>query len=112
MRLVVRMPRITVEQMTDFGCAVLRSLCPANETLTEACFRKTTLPFVGDSHKIRRLDNSSLPDPEYTMLVLSPMSRMSYLVDISNQLCLVGMSRRVCSLKLFDFRLQPGHAGQ
>ena len=44
-----------------------QSLCPANEPITEKCFQKTTLRFVGDFHKIRRLDNTSLPEPEYTI---------------------------------------------
>ena len=52
---------------SNHGGGYVYSLCPANETLTEECFQKTTLPFVGDWHKIRRLDNTSLPDPEYTM---------------------------------------------
>ena len=52
---------------SNHGGGYVYSLCPANETLTEKCFQKTTLPFVGDFHRIRRLDNSSLPDPGYTM---------------------------------------------
>jgi hypothetical protein len=53
----------------NHGGGYVYSLCPENETLTEACFQKTTLPFVGSFHKIRRLDNTSLPEPEYTMCV-------------------------------------------
>lgn len=49
------------------GGGYVYSLCPANETLSEACFRKMTLPFVDDFHTIRRLDNSSLLEPEYTI---------------------------------------------
>jgi hypothetical protein len=52
---------------SNHGGGYSYSLCPANETITEECFQKTALPFVGSSHKIRRLDNNSLPDPEYTM---------------------------------------------
>jgi hypothetical protein len=52
---------------SNHGGGYLYSLCPANETLTEACFRRTTLTFVGDFHVIRRLDNSSLPEPSYTI---------------------------------------------
>ena len=52
---------------TNHGGGYVYSLCPANETLEEKCFQQTTLPFVGDYHKIRRLDNDSLPDAEYTM---------------------------------------------
>jgi hypothetical protein len=33
------------------------SLCPAAEALTEKCFQMMTLPFVGDTHTIRYLDN-------------------------------------------------------
>ena len=52
---------------SNHGGGYVYSLCPANESLTEACFQKTTLPFVGDFHLIRRLDNSSLLEPEYTI---------------------------------------------
>ena len=52
---------------SNHGGGYIYSLCPANETLTEACFQKITLAFVGDFHVIRRLDNTSLPEPEYTI---------------------------------------------
>jgi len=52
---------------SNHGGGYVYSLCPSNQTLTEACFQTTTLPFVGDFTKIRRLDNTSLPDAEYTM---------------------------------------------
>lgn len=52
---------------SNHGGGYVYSLCPAGEPLTEECFQKTTLHFVGDFHVIRRLDNSSLPEPEYTM---------------------------------------------
>ena len=52
---------------SNHGGGYVYSLCPENETLTEACFQKNTLAFVGDFHKIRRLDNTSLPEPVYTM---------------------------------------------
>ena len=52
---------------SNHGGGYVYSLCPANEALTEACFRKTTLAFVGDSHVIRRLDNTSLPEAAYTI---------------------------------------------
>ena len=52
---------------TNHGGGYVYSLCPDNETLTETCFQMNTLAFVGDFHTIRRLDNSSLLAPEYTM---------------------------------------------
>lgn len=52
---------------TNHGGGYVYSLCPDNETLTETCFQMNTLAFVGDFHTIRRLDNSSLPDAEYTI---------------------------------------------
>jgi hypothetical protein len=52
---------------SNHGGGYVYSLCPENENLTEACFQRNTLAFVGDFHKIRRLDNTSLPEPEYTM---------------------------------------------
>ena len=57
---------------SNHGGGYTYSLCPANETITEECFQKTALPFVGSFHKIRRLDNNSLPDPEYTMYACRP----------------------------------------
>eukprot|EP01046_Picozoa_sp_COSAG06_P039965 COSAG06_NODE_4785_length_3955_cov_1.505446_3_plen_290_part_00 len=52
---------------SNHGGGYVYSLCRDTKTLTEECFQKTTLAFVGDFHKIRRLDNTSLPEPEYTM---------------------------------------------
>ena len=37
---------------SNHGGGYVYSLCPANETLAEACFQKTTLRFVGDWHNI------------------------------------------------------------
>ena len=42
---------------TNHGGGYVYSLCPANEALTEECFRRTTLAFVGDHHAIRYMDN-------------------------------------------------------
>ena len=44
---------------SNHGGGYLYSLCPANETLSEECFQKHTLPFVGNHHVIRHLDNHS-----------------------------------------------------
>ena len=44
---------------SNHGGGYVYSLCPANESLTEACFRRTTLPFVGNHHTIRHLDNDT-----------------------------------------------------
>jgi hypothetical protein len=52
---------------SNHGGGYAYSLCRSNETLSESCFQRTMLPFVGDFHTIQRLDNDSLPDAEYTM---------------------------------------------
>merc|ERR1711934_691656 len=52
---------------SNHGGGYIYSLCPANETLSEECFQRTTLRFVGNQHAIRRLDNTSLPVPEYVI---------------------------------------------
>lgn len=44
---------------TNHGGGYVYSLCPANETLTEECFERTTLAFAGDRHTIRYLDNGT-----------------------------------------------------
>lgn len=41
------------------GGGYLYSLCPAGEALTERCFEKLPLPFVGSTHTIRYLDNGT-----------------------------------------------------
>ena len=45
---------------SNHGGGYLYSLCPANETLTEACFHRQSLPFVGSMHTIRYLDNRTI----------------------------------------------------
>lgn len=44
---------------SNHGGGYVYSLCPANETLSETCFQKMTLPFVGNHHIIRHMDNMS-----------------------------------------------------
>ena len=45
---------------SNHGGGYLYSLCPANATLTEACFNRQSLPFVGSTHTIRYLDNRTI----------------------------------------------------
>ena len=44
---------------SNHGGGYLYSLCPSGEPLTEECFQMGTLPFVGDTHTIRYLDNKT-----------------------------------------------------
>jgi hypothetical protein len=44
---------------SNHGGGYAYSLCPASEPLTEECFQKLTLPFVGKHHTIRHMDNFS-----------------------------------------------------
>lgn len=43
----------------NHGGGYVYSLCPAGEPLTEECFLANTLPFVGEHHAIRYMDNHS-----------------------------------------------------
>jgi len=42
---------------SNHGGGYSYSLCPAAEALSEECFRRTMLPFVGNHHTIRYMDN-------------------------------------------------------
>lgn len=42
---------------SNHGGGYLYSLCPSTEALTEQCFQMRSLPFVGDTHTIRYIDN-------------------------------------------------------
>jgi hypothetical protein len=44
---------------SNHGGGYLYSLCPAGEPVTEQCFQKISLPFVGSTHTIRYLDNGT-----------------------------------------------------
>lgn len=44
---------------SNHGGGYLYSLCPSNESLTEKCFHRLPLPFVGKTHTIRYLDNGT-----------------------------------------------------
>ena len=44
---------------SNHGGGYIYSLCPSNESLTEECFQQHVLPFVGENHVIRYLENQS-----------------------------------------------------
>ena len=58
---------------SNHGGGYVYSLCPANEPLTQACFQKLALPFVGDFTKIRRLDNRREPETHRTGAPAAPV---------------------------------------
>jgi hypothetical protein len=44
---------------SNHGGGYLYSLCPAGEALTEQCFDRMAMPFVGNHHTIRYMDNKT-----------------------------------------------------